>query len=789
MSTFLAGLCAFWLSFLISMIPPVFISVLVHGYLFKQTPHLGDFGRSMFKIFSGYGPRSDEIARAVLSGVYLLNYLITSLISHNLETTWALLRTVLTSSASVMWVIGTEDFLVGIVWWYSNVDNRTDRFYAELLPMISTIGNIVLIPMRIFIEPGFKGYHLLTKRLQQSGLFCDVDPAVDTLPVYKYEKLTGKRHMRLLEITRRYPFGPICCSIVHKSLDEKFDYEAISYTWGSPDLMHKIRVEDCQLAVTGNAFDIIRGRAFFLKRKLVWIDAICINQKDDGPEKSEQIGLMREIYQQASWVIVWLGSAPDAREAMRFISHLYHKINMYNNSDEELKKILNIGSNSPGWPAFFWIIQEVAVATNLYISYGGESLGWDSFISVIRGLYRKGMGSVFVLTEMNQMPQKLPTVGKDQVNTIAYIRDQVSNKKPLRLDFLLQLSQKSQATIPKDKIFAIRAMADEHSKQAITSQHYNLDDKDVYILVSRYLLSLDDPFKLLSQAGIGNRRETADLPSWVVDWSISTSSIPFWQDPSSPLRYQASGSSNPDVRTVPELNSIFIIGYTIDEIEDLAPVFDLAKTYQNLGPMAPLAPAMAIFKASCEFTGLNLTGQAQDKTYAPSNQPLQEAFWRTLIGDRLVDGIDIVSPAPEIYASYFASFSRLAHMWDLLGPDWSLNADILQVIQEIYPDCDPEEVAIQRILEDGKMMGKFSRAWSSCWSGRRLAWTRNGRLAMVPPLTKKGDIVAVLLGAQSCFVTRGDRGAHRLVGEAYVHGIMNGEAMKGDLKTETFVIE
>ncbi|PQE21754.1 heterokaryon incompatibility protein [Rutstroemia sp. NJR-2017a BBW] len=608
--------------------------------------------------------------------------------------------------------------------------------------------------------------------------------------------------MRLLEITRRYPFGPICCSIVHKSLDEKFDYEAISYTWGSPDLTHKIRVEDCQLAVTGNAFDIIRGRAFFLKRKLVWIDAICINQKDDGPEKSEQIGLMREIYQQASWVIVWLGNAPDAREAMRFISYLYHKINMYNNSDEELKKILNIGSNSPGWPAFcnfldhpywtrVWIIQEVAVATNLYISYGGESLGWDYFTSVIRGLHRKGMGSVFVLTEMNQMPQKLPTVGKDQVDTIAYIRDQVSNKRPMRLDFLLQLSQKSQATLPKDKIFAIRAMADEHSKQAITSQHYNLDDKDVYILVSRYLLSLDDPFKLLSQAGIGNKRETADLPSWAVDWSISTSSLPFWQHPSSPLRYQASGSSSPDVRTVPELNSIFITGYTIDEIEDLAPVIDLAKTYQNLGPMAPLAPLMAIFKASCEFTGLNLTGQAQNKTYAPSKQPLQEAFWRTLIGNRLVYGIDIVSPAPEIYASYFASFSRLAQMWDLFGPDWSLNADIPQIIQEIYPDCDPEklEVALQRILEDGKMMGKFSRAWSSCWSGRRLAWTRNGRLAMVPPLTKKGDIVAVLLGAQSCFVMRGDRGAHRLVGEAYVHGIMNGEAMKGDLKTETFVIE
>jgi Heterokaryon incompatibility protein (HET) len=39
----------------------------------------------------------------------------------------------------------------------------------------------------------------------------------------------------------------------------------------------------------------------------IWIDAICINQKDIG-EKNVQVPLMGEIYASAACVIVWLGA-------------------------------------------------------------------------------------------------------------------------------------------------------------------------------------------------------------------------------------------------------------------------------------------------------------------------------------------------------------------------------------------------------------------------------------------------------------------------------------------------
>lgn len=249
-------------------------------------------------------------------------------------------------------------------------------------------------------------------------------------------------------------------------------------------------------------------------------------------------------------------------------------------SDEELKTILGIGSKSPGWSAFclllahpywtrVWIIQEVAIASNVYISYGGESITWDYFISVIRGLYRQGMGSVFILTEVDRIPQSLPIDGKNQINMIADIRDQLSSKQPISFRFLLNLSLKSMATVLKDKIFAIGDIANEHAKQAITSKYYKLGNRDVYILASRYLF-LNDPFELPNQAGIGNERGISDLLSWVVDWSSPPNCISLWRGPGFPSPYRASGSTNPNVRTVADSNLIVITGHIIDKIEDLA---------------------------------------------------------------------------------------------------------------------------------------------------------------------------------------------------------------------------
>ena len=70
--------------------------------------------------------------------------------------------------------------------------------------------------------------------------------------------------------------------------------------------------------------------------------------------------------------------------------------------------------------------------------------------------------------------------------------------------------------------------------------------------------------------------------------------------------------------------------------------------------------------------------------------------------------------------------------------------------------------------------------------GRRLARTKDDRLALVPDGTRKGDKVALLAGGSMPFIIHNDKvpGSSaprwKLVGSAYVHGVMYGEKWDED---------
>ena len=61
---------------------------------------------------------------------------------------------------------------------------------------------------------------------------------------------------------------------------------------------------------------------------------------------------------------------------------------------------------------------------------------------------------------------------------------------------------------------------------------------------------------------------------------------------------------------------------------------------------------------------------------------------------------------------------------------------------------------------------------------RRLARTESGKLCLAPARTEVGDCVALLKGGRTPFILRAVAAEeeYTLVGEAYVHGMMYGEA-------------
>jgi hypothetical protein len=132
---------------------------------------------------------------------------------------------------------------------------------------------------------------------------------------YPYSPLVGPRSIRLVcLLPSRNEVDPIHCDLVHYSLSENSGtshlYEALSYVWGDTDETEAIIVHGHSFNVTQNlhaALRHLRNRSF---QRILWIDAICINQKDDN-EKEIQIRFMAEIYGQADRVIIWLGVCKD----------------------------------------------------------------------------------------------------------------------------------------------------------------------------------------------------------------------------------------------------------------------------------------------------------------------------------------------------------------------------------------------------------------------------------------------------------------------------------------------
>jgi hypothetical protein len=55
--------------------------------------------------------------------------------------------------------------------------------------------------------------------------------------------------------------------------------------------------------------------------------------------------------------------------------------------------------------------------------------------------------------------------------------------------------------------------------------------------------------------------------------------------------------------------------------------------------------------------------------------------------------------------------------------------------------------------------------------------TKRGYLTLAPRYTKPGDLVCLIFGAEVPFVLRPDGLRYRLVGECYVHGMMDGEGL------------
>lgn len=138
---------------------------------------------------------------------------------------------------------------------------------------------------------------------------------------YSYRPLPGPKSIRLIELKPSHK-DDLNCSLIEIPLEEAPPYEAVSYSWGDQSKNQYIKCEGHTMAVTANCKSALKRLCLSCKIRLLWIDAICINQSSIE-ERNEQIQIMLHIYATAQRTLIWLGESDNSSDyTFKFLSRV-----------------------------------------------------------------------------------------------------------------------------------------------------------------------------------------------------------------------------------------------------------------------------------------------------------------------------------------------------------------------------------------------------------------------------------------------------------------------------------
>jgi Heterokaryon incompatibility protein (HET) len=622
---------------------------------------------------------------------------------------------------------------------------------------------------------------------------------------YKYKPLkvlrggtqrgTTTRQIRLLRLLRRNPFTEMRCELITVNIDNAPPYEAISYTWRNEEPSINIVVNKATLKVTPAVSEILGYRHSFTGTKLLWIDSICINQKNKC-EKGHQVPLMKEIYSRASRVVVWLGplkESKDAYLAVELLVTLDGIRSLFTLSDDLYRNLIIKGN--PGWypmvrlfkhPWFsrVWVVQEVAVARTVHVMYGNTCFEWDFLAAGIEMLADPRFFGPAQVAQPPKSPRTTAIHLEEMTNSfpnaavIAGIRNNRWANRPMSLSTALSLCRGLEAGLPQDKVYAMLGIIWDRLPDYMATD-YSKPASRVYEDTMRYLLSRPSTAgqpHALQFAGTGWLRspdmEKSNLPSWVADWGSPS--------PNGWLGMQSLMWANRKVWPTQHLLKAQVMdGSSILKVEAVK-----VDTIRSLGKKQWGSRDDTLASMIENYAGwlqeAKSMSQPSDGSPRTHDKVLYASFWRTLTG-----GGDDPLTTPE--PSSCARAELLAHLeafWEL-----SLRYKNSSSISEAE-----KSIIAEQIVGMSATVIPWSCNIGSCYGGNLFCVTGEGHFATVPPCTREGDSIYFLHGLQSPFILRDkknlvqDSVAHyELVGSCYVDGMMEGN--KDGFSWEEYILE
>jgi len=525
---------------------------------------------------------------------------------------------------------------------------------------------------------------------------------------------------------------------------------------------------------------------------ILWADALCINQTDDE-EKSWQVAMMGDVYRAADQVIVWLGPGiSDSVLAVKMAENIGRLVEAYNAACARSEgatitldsiNVNNIGLEIPphmakrflvwiatnrydrlqalpveawfhmlnlDWWRRVWVVQEIALSRNAVFVWGHFRI---SRVHLALALSKLFIYRLKLEAEPNESVKKLNLNAKieqlvhvdGRALLMCGLPEEVGSSCLLTLLTSVNSRRGTSMTScfdDRDRVFALLGMAYDREALGLTPD-YSKTCEQIYIETAASILQSGQTYILSLTRCDGMRK---NLPSWVPDWSApgvhTLQYLEIKGDGVGPA-YKACGDSELAVRCDTIRGTISLRGVYIESIESIGDV--LNSTYRKPANMAQ------------QFNYC----RSLYKYFTNGNTEDVNVIAKTIVADQLY--------ATEWYRK---ADENLAIPYKQILSSASLESLTRIENTTLLDSC-------KRYL---KTVGQIS-------DRRRPFICGDGEVGIGPDSLLVGDLIYVICGVELPYVfRRGEDSKLRLVGEAYISGIMDAEIWQDEPYIEKFEV-
>jgi hypothetical protein len=325
----------------------------------------------------------------------------------------------------------------------------------------------------------------------------------------------------------------------------------------------------------------------------------------------------------------------------------------------------------------------------------------------------------------------------------------------------MHLTNQRNATDIQDKVYGVLALVTNWWGEPPLIPSYNLPPGEVFTQAT--VSHIQGTLSLQTLMGT-TRSDVADIPSWVTETGrYRTFTIQGYSRMSRASLFSATGDTAADVKRMGNILKLDGIK-AVDTIAHTGPIMVEADDSRS--------GIVAVVKAWRHMTGI----ETENKSFHTNQRA--EHFWRTLISNSKG-----WLPSEEAKPAQLDSDRRVPIQFRKLGDD-----DITPLAEELWSwlQCGPPG-SEKRTFAPGTDIDQIGLFWQSFQGAtffRKFFTTTGGRMGVGPPETRPGDEIALLYGGEVPFCLRAERdqpeGHYKLVGDLYVHGLMEGEGLPPD---------